>query len=258
MTGTVKIVAQHGWAFAPLIWASWRQFLPAGWQLQAWDRGYFSGLPEQPGPNTLDSAQGGSKNSPVCARGAQAPFQVLIAHSFGLHLLSGDAITSADLLVIISGFEHFHESPRAGSRRAIGRMLARLDRDYEAVLSEFYARCFNDKPPLALPLGRVSLPDLALLSADLRRLDEGSACLNDLSGARSILLLHGEKDVIVPANLGVALGDKLPGSRLILHPESGHALPFTHQMWCIAAIEAALSQLMPRAGCLSHENDVAA
>jgi TAP-like protein len=257
MGPSVDILAQHGWAFESSIWGCWREVLPDGWRLSTADRGYFHspGLVNDgqclvAGNHGQDSKENHQDRKSFedsqqawVSQGKNRALQILAAHSFGLHWLSPSSIGFADLLVIISGFEQFHESENALSRRAIRRMLVRLGSDYSAVLKDFYAACFGAAMPLFIS-SNLDLPcDLKLLTADLRQLDCGRVCMDDLLLAKSILILHGERDSVAPVWLAHSLHNRLPGSRLVIHPSAGHALPFTDPEWCLRQLEPTLLEL---------------
>ncbi len=238
MSSGIEILAQHGWAFAPTIWQVWRECLGEDWHLSALDRGYFPGC-DQRDVVVPSSLIGSSWQSP---QPNEQKTKVLVAHSFGLHCISQELIAVADLLVIVSGFEAFHVSEKAPSRRAIRRMLLRLKDDHRSLLSEFYSACFGDSPWPSALLDTLETCDLSLLVDDLRRLDAERISLENLARAKSILILHGAKDIVTPVELAANLHRQLPDSRLLVHPDAGHALPFTHPNWCLQQLGVAMGK----------------
>jgi pimeloyl-ACP methyl ester carboxylesterase len=210
------------------------------WHLSALDRGYFPGCNQRDVVLPSTSIGSGWQSS----QSDDQTTKVLVAHSFGLHCIAQEVIADADLLVILSGFEAFHTSEKALSRRAIRRMLLRLKDDHRSVLREFYSACFGDSPWPSSLLDTQEACDLALLAHDLRRLDAERISLENLSRAKSILILHGAKDIVTPVELAANLHKQLPDSRLVIHPDAGHALPFTHPNWCLQQLGAAMENSM--------------
>jgi hypothetical protein len=246
------MLAQHGWAYESSVWDCWREFLPEGWQFSTLDRGYFLSREEKNAGKFLHAALPAWNGVDISdrsrpSRNCDQELKILTAHSFGLHCLPIELIQDADLLVIIGGFEEFHASERAVSRKAIQRMLVRLGSDYRAVLNDFYSASFGvgGKVPAFVSMDYGRTCDLDLLSADLRQLNEGRVCMDNLRLAKCALILHGEQDSIVPVERAHSLHERLPGSRLSLHRSAGHALPFTHPEWCLKQIVAALAQVSP-------------
>jgi TAP-like protein len=254
MSYRAEMLAQHGWAYESSVWDCWREFLPEGWQFSAFDRGYFLSQ-EQKNAGKLRQAAlpawngVGISDRSLSSRSCDWELKILTAHSFGLHCLPFELIQDADLLVIIGGFEEFHASEKAVSRKAIQRMLVRLASDYRAVLSDFYSASFavSGNVPAVVSMDYDRTCDLDLLSADLRQLDTGRVSIDNLRLAKSMLILHGEQDSIVPVERARSLHERLPGSRLSLHRSAGHALPFTHPEWCLKQIVGALAQVSPTA-----------
>jgi pimeloyl-[acyl-carrier protein] methyl ester esterase len=250
MSYRVEILAQHGWAFESSVWDCWLEFLPDGWQFSAFERGYFFSQEEKNAGKFLHPALPswngtGISNRSLPARNRSQALKILMAHSFGLHCLPLELIEAADLLVVIGGFEEFHASENAVSRRSVRRMLVRLASDYRVVLNDFYSASFGDAVPAFVSTGYDRNCDLERLTSDLRQLDAGRVCMDGLRHAKSILILHGELDSIVPVERARSLQERLPGSQLLLHRGAGHALPFTHPEWCLKQIVAALPQLCP-------------
>lgn len=210
----IEILLQHGWGWDAGCWEAWRASAPPGVRLLVADRGYF-----------------GAPSSPV------GQPQVLVAHSFGLHLLEPRWLEGAELVVVLGGFQAFHpEEEGAGrrSRRLVGRMCQRLVREPVALLAEFHARCFSPEA------GQYVLPGgLApqLLAADLERLDKGVLDRRPLSAVPRVLLLHGDQDQIVSMAQARQLHQCLPKSRLEIIPGAGHALPLTRAPECWAQIQ---------------------
>ena len=221
MTGC--ITAQHGWGYDWRTYSSWQTLVPEAWQLTLRNRGYFK--------ETNDRKFGANESNEKNKK------EILVCHSFGLHLLDSNEIAAADQLVIISSFANFHVNENPLSKIAIQRMVKRLSSEPRAVLQDFYGACFG-QPPSAVSEEFMQNCDLDLLISDLKKLNEARLDMGKISVAKSILILHGTRDEIVPVKAAKQLHERLPGSKLLLHPEAGHALPLTHAQWCIDNIFA--------------------
>ncbi|MSR83043.1 MAG: alpha/beta hydrolase [Candidatus Latescibacteria bacterium] len=208
----IEILLQHGWGWDAGCWAGWRDVVPSEVRLLEADRGYF-----------------GAPSSPV------GQPQVLVAHSFGLHLLEPRWLATAELVVVFGGFQAFHPEGEAGrrSRRLVGRMHQRLDRESDALLADFRARCFSPETGQYSPPGEVEQQVLAM---DLECLDTQALDLRPLIAVPRVLLLHGDQDQIVPVAQARQLHQCLPNSRLEIIPGAGHALPLTRAPACWAQI----------------------
>jgi pimeloyl-ACP methyl ester carboxylesterase len=163
--------------------------------------------------------------------------QVLVAHSFGLHLLEERWLERAQIVVVLGGFYAFHpeeEGANRRSRRLVGRMRQRLDCDPRALLADFRAQCCAPEAG-EYPLSGEA--DQLLLAADLERLDTQALDLAVLGAVPQVLLLHGEQDQIVPVERAQALHRQLPKSHLECLAGAGHALPFTRPAACWAQIQ---------------------
>ena len=215
----VDVVAQHGWGFGAWCWDRWRDVLPAGFALHCPDRGYFG---------------------PAVAVAARP--RIVLAHSFGLHLLSPQ-LWVAELIVILSGFRSFHSaSARQArrSRRTVEQMLVRLEREPAALLADFYARC--GAPPDSRWPGAI---DADGLRRDLQLLQESVLELSAIPGTAQVLILHGSRDRVVPVERAEELREMLPNSALAIVAEAGHALPLTHARACWERIEWAWREMRP-------------
>jgi len=205
----VEVLLQHGWAWDASCFSAWQSTVPGAFRLAAADRGYF-------GSPALSPARP----------------QLVVAHSFGLHLLAPEYLDRARLVVIIGGFRSFHPEEGAASRRSqrlIARMRQRLRREPEDLLRDFYARCFYpEESPFVAPAS----PDLGLLGQDLEKLDTHTLDLEPLAAVERLLLLHGSRDCIVPLERATRLHRELSASSLQIIEGAGHALPFTHAPQC--------------------------
>ena len=215
MGAPVEVLLQHGWGFDRSFWRPWYGAVPKGFALVAADRGYFGGKPE------------------VQPRGGQ----IVVAHSFGAHLLRPEVLQRLELLVLIGGFERFGGDKKTEIRRQdriLARMLRRLERQPQAVLADFYSGCFAPfRAPLAVPAG----PRVERLLADLTSLRDGRLDLGRLPAGQT-LLLHGTGDRIVPLGRSRDMARRLGvGTHIFLG--EGHGLPFVRPRCCWQIIQRA-------------------
>jgi pimeloyl-ACP methyl ester carboxylesterase len=169
------------------------------------------------------------------------PGFVLVCHSLGLHLLSPGLLAKAGLVVIISGFAHFHgvhaEDGRF-SRRHIGKMRSRLRKEPEGLIRDFHRDCaYPHSPPDPRAM------DTELLARDLTLLDQGRLTAERCQGIPPALILHGRDDRIVRPERARELAEMLPASRVVIIDHAGHGLPFTHPGLCLDLIRAAYQAL---------------
>lgn len=206
-----EIIFQHGWGLDRTCWHCWNDVVPVNIRRTYPDRGYF-----------------GRKRD--VRSFSQERGNILISHSFGLHLLPERLIRQADMLVIFCGFDYFHPADEKKARLS-GRMLALMQgyffRDPEKVLENFYSgRVFSVEKA-----SRDTI-DLPLLESDLRRLGTQRVTLEPLLDVPHTIVFHGGKDTVVPVERGRALHRCLPGSELVIIEDGCHDLPFTHVRQC--------------------------
>lgn len=220
------IYAQHGWGFDSSAWHSWLEHIPQEWVFETAERGYFGSTPKQTSMWPQDAA-------------AQ---RVVVAHSFGLHLVAPEIMRMADALVIISGFKRFHISENAASVRAVRRMQRRLHDDSEGLLEDFYNQCygnnaFEPSKPTSIPR-----PVNQVLANDLSLLNTSMVPHSELKRFPMVIILHGDRDQVVSSVHAVQLAELLVDqSSLFFCHGAGHALPFTHPAWCINRIRETLA-----------------
>lgn len=237
-----EIVFQHGWALTADIWHPLVGSLRArsiSFKEQLADRGYFG--------------------SPVALGGfsQSATSRVVVAHSFGLHLVPREVLASANAVVLLAAFINFHVSDdreAALSRRMTTRMIKRFKQEPEAVLREFYANCSGAKPNgcdagfdpgPGLPSGdQIQSPSLrndALLLSDLERLAADEFDYKLLEGVENIHILHGIDDHIVSTEHAYTLKAHLPAACVSIVSTADHLLPLAAVEETVDAIESALS-----------------
>jgi malonyl-ACP O-methyltransferase BioC len=203
----IEILFQHGWGFDKNIWKRWEQPL-SSYNLIFSDKGYFK--------NECDLSFSSKKTYKVC-----------IAHSFGLHLLEKDLFDKSDLLIIISGFLNFQSS-------SIEAMKKKFKELPYAVLKSFYKRAFF---PDIYPNFQINESDLILLEKDLFLLSENNFDINLLKKIPKIILLHGEKDKIIPFSKSEEIISLLPNAEIHEIEGAGHALIHTHADSCLSHLK---------------------
>ncbi len=206
---------QHGWGFSSECWQGWLPALKGPYTLG--NRGYWGA------PCRLD-------------RQRVPPGFVLVCHSLGLHFLPKELLSKADLLVIISGFAHFHGLvPADGriSRKHLQRMLARMQTDPVSLIRDFYRDCSCSERSV----DREGM-DPALLREDLLLLDQSRLDRERCTGLPPSLLLHGRDDRIVRLERAEELAALLDRSQLTVIEGAGHGLPFTHPTLCLDIVRA--------------------
>lgn len=208
-----NFIFQHGWAFSDRCWQGWLKDLKSFLLV---NRGYWGGA-HQP----VDDA-------------GYPPGSIIICHSLGLHLLSPELLSQSRLLVVVSGFAHFHgRNPENGrfSRKHIQKMLLRIVADPGGLLQDFYRDCG------CLPwLVDERTLDLALLTQDLILLDTNHIDHLSFASLPPVLQIHGSKDRIVRPERAEELADILGTSQLTIIDGAGHGLPFTHPQVCMDVI----------------------
>lgn len=166
---------------------------------------------------------------------------VTICHSLGLHLIAPQQLRRTDLLVVMAGFKFFHGEEEVDgrfSRRHVRRMLTDLQKNPILLLNKFYHDCSfsGSRSRLSTINGHLLYDDLLLL--DTHRLD-----LSKLSHIPQVLILHGNKDRIVPLSRGLFLSASLENATFNEIDGAGHGLIFSHWKQCWQIIAAAINEL---------------
>ncbi|PLX82868.1 MAG: hypothetical protein C0617_13445 [Desulfuromonas sp.] len=115
-------------------------------------------------------------------------------------------------------------------------MARNLKRRFRETIEEFFALQFQGED---FPPGRYGeIVDFALRSARPPRPEAAMAALEGLAGGDlrgavaevgcPALVVHGALDRIIPADAGRCLAEHLPGGRLVLLPDAGHAPFLSH------------------------------
>lgn len=202
---------QHGWAFSDRCWQGW---LPELVSYRLANRGYWGTA------FSLDDEN-------------IQPGFVLVCHSLGLHFLSSRLLSQASMLVVISGFAHFHgANPFAGrfSRKHVRKMLVRLSVDPAGLIQDFHRDC---ELPWQLD---ERAENRSLLANDLSLLDTSYIDQSRFAELPPVLQLHGREDRIVRPERAEELAAILGTIQLTFVDGSGHGLPFAHPQVCLALI----------------------
>jgi pimeloyl-ACP methyl ester carboxylesterase len=190
------ILFVHGWGYDAGFWDPLRQAL-GDLPSIALDRGYFGG-----------------------ARTAiPSSITLLVGHSLGFLWLARQPALQHLPLIGINAFPRFLESggyKPAIAPRVLERMQRRIATDPRSVLAEFWQRAGASGPDKS--------PNVAALAEGLDHLATWDERENLARSARSMRLIAGQEDAIVPAAMTRmafehSLTEWLPG---------GHALPRTH------------------------------
>ena len=200
MSSKAEILPVHGWGFDETFWNALGNEISDEYSILKWRRGYFS-----------DAVHNDFSGN--------ADLNVLIAHSFGAHLLSHSWLEKADLLIIISGFLTFHPGTpqfRKRSRAVLKSMIEKLNESTEEVLSE---------PP--------SNHNKEVLMKDLNALNHAKLNMEALQKVPNICIIHGTSDRIVPNMKGRELFRQLgEQAKYYEIKKTGHALPVTDAKTC--------------------------
>jgi pimeloyl-[acyl-carrier protein] methyl ester esterase len=203
----VILLFMHGWGFDAGFWAALAAELPE-WRAACDDRGYF-GAPRSPAP--------------------EGPC-IVVAHSFGAMRALAAPPPGCRGLVAINGFDRFTAPPDAPgvSPRIVDRMIARVDDDPAAVLSDFRRRCGDE--------GAFGPPDIARLHADLMALRETDYTAASAAWRAPLLSLQGARDPLLPPTMRDGGFSAAPLLERLTHPAGGHLLPVSDAAYCARAI----------------------
>lgn len=222
------------------------KILVSGW---AHDSGIFPGLPGVDEPVSLTTLEDLAASAPsppqasAFARGlikllSQSPEPAtLIGWSTGaMAALETAALVPEKIarLVLISPTPKFcaDDTWESGFPEAnVRAMITGMRRAPEATLKRFFKLAAR---PLRLPeeqilarLDRILEKDLKRLAGQLKYLIN-TDLRPDMKGlTMPTLILHGEKDALIPFAAGQWLADNLPDARLVSYPSQGHSIPLT-------------------------------
>lgn len=234
MKRQVEIILQHGWAFDSRCWRGWMPHLKENPDLQVSvqipDRGYFG---------TTRKIEPFSDSRDAC--------RIVVAHSFGLHLIPDAILAKADLLVLAGVFTHFHAGDpleQKRSRRTVQMMIEKLKVDPISTIDDFYSSCYH--PLLTsqmLLMRKTGTVDVELLSSDLQLLNTNHFDIESIRKIPQILLIHGSEDAIVKPSHSHKMNEELTESSMVLFEGAGHSLPLTHVAPAWISIRTAMRQI---------------
>lgn len=218
-------IAFHGWAFNHEFWKPWTDYFSQNGSFQAYDRGYFNE------PRSIRLEDG---DEPL----------IVVAHSFGLHLIDQELLERADMLIIAGGFLYFHPYAaqyKRRSRMVVQEMINELEIKPEFVLGKFFENCYSPQEAPQMDFENINLD---LLVEDLKALQEAEMDPEMLKSADKVCILHGSKDRIVSYKKGRQIYNQLQEfAQYFEIKEAGHALPFTHHRQCLEFITPEIEYL---------------
>lgn len=229
MSTNIGLAFFHGWGLDQGFWQ------PLAAELRAypqtfWDAGYF-------GPSQTPDFSGATR-------------WVAIGHSMGwVHALEHTPLAGWVGMVSLCGFTRFcaQQPGEAGqAKRVVERMVRVLERTPHAVWQDFLQRC-----GLSALSARHGDPSKVMdapiqadrLRADLSRLADVDATDLLRHVSAPVLAVAAQDDAIVSADLTEATFGGRPLTKLIWHPQGGHALGYAHAPFCAQAIQAFLTEL---------------
>ncbi len=197
-------VFQHGWGFDATCWQAWMPIVPSQCEISLLDRGYFGNKVELHG-------------SP----------DVVVTHSFGLHLMPPEIYAQTKVLIILGGFLHLHPKEEGKRSKVYLTWLKKsLKSNPATALEQFYKDCGYSA---AVP----NSTNVSLLIEDLERLNHNVFDYTLIKSIPEITIFHGMHDKISKVEKAIELHSFLPHSRLVTFEKANHALPFTHALLCM-------------------------
>ena len=225
-THNSEIYFYHGWGFNRDIWKYWKKYTE---QMNCYfhDRGYCNEPNDIRANDMYPGFNGG----------------ILVAHSFGLHLIPSEIMNRVKLCIIFGGFINLVSDTGAlniKSNTIMNHMNQKFIMNAPSVLSAFYKNVFFPEIPDTDLLRSMSGFDgdtlnKNLMLEDLYRMQHEFLDLKNLIRIPETIIFHGKKDRIVPVEKGIELHKALPNSKIHIFEKSGHALPFimTEEIWSL-------------------------
>lgn len=207
-----EIILQHGWAFDASSWTSWARVLRNNADVLIAERGYF----------------GARKSIPTFSDNATR--KIIIAHSFGAHLLAPEALRQCDTLVLINGFKSLSQNSRA-----IRAMLKKFPVNPEQVILDFWSNCYSPEGDGLKFLPPPGMNETAL-EDDLSSMLESELDVSALTAIPQVVLLYGGADRIVPAASVAELTGSLPQAQLIDISRACHVVHLTQTDKCLQLV----------------------
>jgi len=210
----IQLIGMHGWAGDHRSWAPWVAGAAArGWSMDCGERGYGQEVPLQPRWET------------------SAQRRVVLAHSFGPHLLSEALWQGATAAVLLASFSRFvPEGPEGRAIRAALRAMGRRIRlgEEQEQLRDFLRQAAAPQSRSLLPAGPldqgISEAGRDRLLEDLEHLGATRALPPGLPGGIPLLRAQAGRTQTVPARSRLELQQALPQATVWIRDDLGHSL----------------------------------
>jgi pimeloyl-[acyl-carrier protein] methyl ester esterase len=206
-----EIIFQHGWAFDSNCWREW---LPAfsGARILMGERGYF----------------GATKLKPTFS--ADATTKIVIAHSFGAHLLDPTVLRECDTLVLVAGFVSIKKNARA-----IKAMLNKFPASPDQVIVDFWTNSYAPELTGASILPPPGLNEVAL-EDDLQAMLVSELDAEAIRSISHVVLVNAGGDRILPRDAHELLQAAVSHAEVAMIGGGSHALPLTQAQKCIQLV----------------------
>lgn len=213
-----EIVLQHGWGFDATSWSKWLPALSSKGRVILGERGYF----------------GSRKLAPVFSENAQR--KIVIAHSYGVHLVPKETMRQADTLIVIASFIDLQSNSRA-----IRSMLRKFDSAADLVLTDFWRNCYTPECVGFSVLAPGSMNERAL-GDDLIALSSSALDVAAIEQIPNVVLIQPESDRIVPEDARLHLRGALPHASVIRISGAGHAIHITQTERCLQFVYSSITR----------------
>ena len=210
----IQLIGMHGWAGDHRSWVPWAAGAAArGWSMDCGERGYGQESPLHPRWET------------------SAQRRVVLAHSFGPHLLNEDLWQGATAAVLLASFTRFVPEGREGrsisaALRVMGRRI-KLGEEQEQ-LRDFLRQAAAPQSRSLLPAGPleqgISDAGRERLLEDLEHLGSTSGLPAGFPSGIPVLLVQAGQDQIVTTSSRLELQQALPQATVWTRDDLGHSL----------------------------------
>jgi pimeloyl-[acyl-carrier protein] methyl ester esterase len=155
--------------------------------------------------------------------------RVVIGHSLGPHLLSGDVWRTVNVVILLASFGTFVPPDKSGrrARAALDGMAAQLGNQEHAtsMLEKFLANAAAPEPVGLMPPSPLDGPlNLSRLVSDLEILRRCHGLPDGFPSSARVLIVEAGEDRIVAPETQAMLREQLPAAEVIRLPGAGHAL----------------------------------
>lgn len=204
-----EIVLQHGWGFDATSWSKWMPALTSRARVILGERGYF----------------GARKVSPTFS--TEAEHKIVIAHSYGAHLVPKETLQQADTLILIASFIDLQSNSRA-----IRSMVRKFGSAPDIVISDFWRNCYSPEYDGLSILPPPGMNETAL-EDDLAGLESSALDTATIEAIPHVVLLQPEADRIVPEDARLHLRGGMPHANAIRIAGGCHAAHITQPERCL-------------------------